>query len=291
MSGWDFSIFWQAGNAVLNGQDPLTIQYFYYPLPFAYFLSIFALLPLNISFIIWLVINFLFLLQTFRKNFWQWLLYVPVLHQFSSGQVELFLWYLERWIDRSWRGIFFAAFITLKPQAAIILLPWHLLDWLKNDRKTLIKWVGTTMFIWGFPMLWRPFWIVDWLKARSGLSVSSARNSPGLFSIMILPKVPLILIILISTGVFLWGHTKNKQIARASATLASPVGLFYSTLQLLGCAPAWILVPASILAVILTVSTKTFIPFMLIPITVIAWQLWYKKSLLKESASTNADRN
>jgi hypothetical protein len=79
-------------------------------------------------------------------------------------------------------------------------------------------------------------------------------------------------------AVFVWGILQSKEIARAGAVLASPIGLFYQTMALLGCAPPWLLVPVSIMAAALTVATQTFIPFTLIPLAVLAWHLHARRA-------------
>src|SRR5882724_7961671 len=101
MNGWDFSIFWHVGQAVLHGQDPYSIANFFYPLPFAYVLAIFAILPEQLAFWLWIALNIGTLVYFFRRRFWQWLLYVPVLHLLSAGQLDLFFWALERGINKT----------------------------------------------------------------------------------------------------------------------------------------------------------------------------------------------
>ena len=277
MTGWDFSIFWLAGHAVLTGQDPYSIQYFYYPLPAAYIFAIFALLPIEISFGVWIGVNLAFLILIFKKDFWQWLLYTPLLHQFSSGQIELLLWFMERGIGRNWKGAILGALITLKPQAAVILLSWHLVNWIRYDRKTFFRWLLLTIILWGSPVLWSPNWILEWWNSTYGINVISVQNSPSLFSLLKLSESLLLPIILISIAVYFLGIFRNKEISRACATLASPVDLFYSTLALIDTAPPWVLVPVSLFSVILVLITKTFIPFILLSFAVLGWQVLGRK--------------
>lgn len=279
MDGWDFGILWQGGQAILSGQDPYSVPFFLYPLPVAYFMAVLALLPQSVAFGAWLALNLGLLIYFFRKRFWQWLLFTPVLHTFSSGQVELVLWSMAQGLGRHWRGAGLAALITLKPQTAIVLLPWFLWDWLRYDRRTFVTWIGFTGLLWGFPLLWRPNWISDWMQAVPAYDVyESGSNAPGVFSLLrVVPDV-LPLIVVIAVVVFIWGQWQSREIARATAQLGSPVGLFYSTLQMLDSAPAWLLVPLSWLAVVLMLLTRTTIPFTLLPLAVIVWQVRQKRN-------------
>lgn len=281
MNGWDFSILWAAGQAVLQKQDPYSLAHFYYPLPFAYGLAGIAIFPLPVAYGLWLAVNLGLLVFFFRRRFWQWMLYVPVLHLFSSGQVELLWWSMERGMGRHWRGALLGALITLKPQTALLLLPWHLLDWLRYDRRTLIRWTGLTVLIWGLPLLWRPQWISDWMQSTPPYELLSASNTPGLFSLLRLFPALWPALAIVAVAIFLWGQWQSKETARATALLSSPVGLFYSAMALLDCAPAWLLTPLSILAAGLSLLTQTFIPFVMLPLAVIGWQIggkmvWHK---------------
>jgi hypothetical protein len=274
MNGWDFSVLWSAGRAILQGQSPYQVPNFFYPLPVAYVWAAFALLPQRIAFWAWISTNLLILIYFFRRGFWQWLLFVPVLHMLSSGQVEFFLWGLEREMRNNWRGAALGALITLKPQTAILLLSWHIVGWILGDRRTLLYWFGVTLFLWITPMLWYPNWIADWLNAAPTYNLMAASNSPGLFSLLRVVPSLWIAVAVVSLIIFIWGQFQSKEIARASAVLASPLGLFYSTMALLGCAPAWLLTPLSLLSAGLSLATKTFIPFILLPLAVLGWQLY-----------------
>ncbi len=284
MNGWDFGILWAAGRAALNGQDPYSVRFFYYPLPMAYLLALIALLPQSVAFWSWLAFNIGLLVYVFRRRFWQWALYAVVMHTFSAGQLDLAFWALSEGLGRHWRGALFAALITLKPQVAIVLLPWHLLDWLRYDRRILLRWIGATTLLWGLPLLWRPDWLRDWMSVLPAYNVYSASNGPGLVSWLRLFPGAWPVIAVASAVVFFWGQWQSREIARAAAQLGSPEGLFYTTMTLLGTAPAPLLVPLSWLAVLLTLVTKTWIPFTMLPLTVIAWQIWQQRKTDRASS-------
>jgi len=271
MNGWDFSILWQAGSAVLGGQNPYSSGYFYYPLPFAYGTAILALLPEQISFGLWIAANLFILVAVFRRSFWHWVFFLPILHMLSSGNVDLLFWVIARGLGRHWRGAVLGALITLKPQVALILLPWHLLDWLKSDRLTLGRWAVITTLLWATPLLWQPSWIAEWTEATPDLSWLTASNSPGLFSLLKVWPHLAIPLSLFAVALFAWGLWQRNEITRACALLTSPVGMFYQTMALLDCAPAVVLVPISLLAAALSLASGTFIPFALVPFAVVAW--------------------
>lgn len=245
-----------------------------------------------LMFIIWGVINLGLLIYAFRKDFWKWIFYFPVLHEFSAGQVELMFWTIERQIKPGWRGAILGALLTMKPQSAIILLPWHLFDWLKHDRKTLAKWVLSTGILWGLPLLWRPDWIQTWLVGRGGDAnlIYSASVSTGLFSILRPLGLPLVapysssvlisvsILAVIAVVIFIVGQLQpSKEIAKACASIANPLGLLYTQMTLMGTAPAWLLVPVNLLSVGLALASGNFVPCLAVPISVIAWHLWKQR--------------
>lgn len=262
---------------MLSGQDPYLVANFYYPLPFAYLFAPLALLPQWPAFWLWLVANLALLALMLRRRALPWLLFVPVLHQLSSGQVELALWAMAQALKSGWQTALLAALITLKPQAALIYLPWHLIQWWRSEKRTLLMWVVFTSAIWGLPMLWRPDWLLRWRAALPGVSVSSASNSPGLFSLLSLFPAAWLVLALAAAVVFVWGQLQSKEVARACAVLGSPLGLFYSTMPLLDCAPAWMMIAASLAAAGASLWLRSFIPFTGLSILVLVWQLRQSK--------------
>jgi hypothetical protein len=293
MNGWDFGVMWQAGRALLEGRSPYSIEGFFYPLPYAYIMALFALIPQQVAFGLWIAANFALLIFWFRKGFWKWLFYAPMLHLLSSGQNEFVWWSLERMMSTGWRGAIMGALITLKPQTAIILLPYHLLRWARHDRAQLVRWLACTLALWGVPLLWQPTWLADWLHARGSNDFwLSASNTPGIFSLLkITPSLAPVLLVA-AAGLVLWavwtGWRKQKDsrpMMRAILMLAAPLGLFYSTFALLDCAPWWVLVPASLLAVVGTLLVGNFVPWMLLPLVVIGWHLRQRRREASKASS------
>ncbi|MBZ0300791.1 MAG: hypothetical protein K8J31_13660 [Anaerolineae bacterium] len=279
MNGWDFTIFWQAGQAILNGQNPYQVEAFYYPLPYAYGMIVIAVLPLAVALALWQVCNLGMLVLAFRKRFWQWLFYLPVLHGLSSGQNTLLWWFMASGLGRHWRGALLGALMTLKPQTAFLLLSWHLVDWLLHDRRTFLRWAALTALLWGSFLLVRPGWMNEWLGAQSNSAwIETAGSSPGLFSLLRLAPEIWPFLAVVAAVVYIWGQFQSVAVARATALMASPLGLFYETMALMGMAPAWLLVPLSLLATGLSFATVTFVPFLSLPLAVIGWSYYRRRA-------------
>jgi hypothetical protein len=299
LNAYDFSINYFAGLLLLHGADPYSNPLYRYPFPFTYFWALMALpgeQAMPLMFIIWGVINVGLLIYAFRKDFWKWIFYFPVLHELSAGQVELMFWMMERNIKPGWRGAILGALLTLKPQSGLILLPWHLVDWLKHDRQTFVKWLASTLVLWGLPLLWRPNWIHTWLVGRSGDAnlVYSASVSTGIFSFLRLTGQPLTspystpvliilgILIIIALIIFIVGQLQSSpEIAKACALLVSPLGLLYTQMTVMGTAPAWLLVPVNLISVALALITGNFVPCLMVPIAVIVWHVRKRKRVEK----------
>ncbi|MFQ5408272.1 MAG: glycosyltransferase 87 family protein [Anaerolineales bacterium] len=272
MNGFDFGVLWQAGRAVLDGQSPYSVAHFFYPLPVAYLFATFALIPQRIAFGVWLAANAGLLVFMLRKRVVAWALYFPVLHMFSSGQVDLVLWALGARMRSGWTAALAGAAITLKPQVALVLLPWHLLRWLRSDRRTFARWAVSVAALWGGFLLLRPGWPREWLAAAPQFGYTTRGNAPSLWAIERHASWSVAAIALLAVLVFAWGVLQQRKVAWAAAALANPVGLFYDHVVLTAAAPAWLLVPLSWAAVGLTVWLGSFVPWMLLPLAVIAYQ-------------------
>lgn len=303
MNAYDFSINYLAGLMLLNGQDPYSNPLYRYPFPFTYFWALLALpgydaMPL--LFIVWGVVNVGLLIYAFRKAFWQWVFFFPFFHELSAGQVEMMFWSMERLIGRNWRGAILGALITMKPQTALILLPWHLVDWLRHDRKTLARWALCTGLLWGVPLLWRSDWLYTWLVLRGGDAnfVYSASVTTGIFSFLRLsaerlavPFSPTLIVWLVVLGciaalVYVGGQFQaSKEIGKACALIGSPLGLLYTQLALLGTAPAWLLVPVNLMTVGISLTTGNFVACIALPLTVIGWHLYQQRRQKQREAA------
>lgn len=299
MNAYDFSVNYYAGLMLLWGKDPYSVWAYHHPLPFTFFWALLALpglvLPpelhygMPLMFLLWGVVNTGLLLWSWRRQFWQWVFYFPFLHELSAGQNEMMFWTMERYMNRGWRGALLGALLTMKAPTALILLPWHLVDWLRHDRRTLARWFALTALLWGLPLLWRPDWLAAWLSGRGTDSnlIYSASVSNGVFTLLRLtgtsltpPLPPLVLTVLIALALlaallYLVGQFQpNKALAKALALLANPLGLLYTQMTLMGTAPWWLLVPVNWLSLALVLTTGNLVAAMLTPLAVIGWHLY-----------------
>lgn len=291
MNAYDFSINYFAGLLLLNGQDPYSNYLYRYPFPFTYLWALLALpgyQAMPLMFVLWGVVNVGLLIFAFRKDFWKWVFFFPFLHELSAGQVEMLFWSAERLIVPGWRGAALGALLTMKPQTMLVLLPWHVVDWLRHDRRTLLKWLVCTALLWGLPLLWRPDWIATWLTLRGGDAnlVYSASVTTGIFSLLRLsgeslrpPFSPTLIVWLVVLGaaalvIFIVGQLqRSKEIGKACALIANPLGLLYTQMTLMGTAPAWLLVPVNLVSIGLALSLGNFVPCLALPLAVLWWNL------------------
>ena len=269
MGGYDFQVFWNAGSALLAGRSPYTVEGFFYPLPAALFFVIFALVPRTVAFYGWLAFNIALLFHKIGRRALAWLLYFPMIHFLSSGQVDLILWILACSLNQGVLSALMAAVITLKPQVAFVVLPHYLFKWLRHSHHTLGWFILFTVMLWGIPTLVYPRWVQEWRTSVPPLNALSRSNSPGLWSLeRVFPHMGGVIFAL-AVLVFLWGLFQKREVAWASAMLANPSGLFYTTILMTDAAPPGLLVPLSWLAVILSLMWRNFVPWMFLPLAVI----------------------
>lgn len=275
----DFThFFWLIGQAVLEGRDPYTVAGNVYPPATCLFFAVFALLPQNLSWILWLVSNvLLFMWMVVKKkngiNSFFWLGYTPLLFTFISGQVDFFLFWLSSFLEKDqWYVPFVAALITLKPQIALIVLPVFILDWLLHKRKILFTWVLFCSILHGLPLIWDAGLYERWWMVISNRANSYQTASPGLFSLteigLSLPVIILVSIALVIFGLFL-GKAKSIQ----ANLLALPFGTWYNSTFLVGTAPWQLIVPCSWVALLLAYWVKGVYPFALIPAVAFIWSI------------------
>jgi hypothetical protein len=93
----DYLIFGLAGRAILAGDNPYSIRNSFYPPATSMFFAFLALVPVQVSYVIWIALNLGLLLVVLKKNrtIYQamaWLAYTPVLFTLISGQLDLMLY-------------------------------------------------------------------------------------------------------------------------------------------------------------------------------------------------------
>ena len=287
MFGGDFFDLWQIGQAVLHGLSPYSVAVAKYPPAANLFFVLFALLPFSAAFPLWTGASVVMLIDVLRrccrKNYLA-ALFIPVVFTLISGQVDLFFLWLTSWLAAGGlRAVFAAVLLTLKPQIALVVLPWLLLRWLREDRRSLFRWIGLCIILHTLPLVFSPQIYAQWFGTVGPSASMRLSLSAGIFALAALP-VPLWLLVslsglLITGGLLACGilpripFPKNEDLARAFFMLASPVTLWYDGVILLDSAPAKILIPLSWAAFALSAVFASSIPLALIPLYVLLWQI------------------
>ncbi len=296
--GFDFQIIWDIGKAVLTGGTPY-IENSFYPPATSYLFVIFALLPFGASYAIWLVVNGVVLVGLTRRKALGWLLYTPVMFMFAAGQVDLIFLPLITWLKHGgWKAAIAAAAFTLKPQIAVVVLPWFLIRWLLKDRELMARFVGLSIIIHGFPILIRPTVYSEWI-ATTAQGAGHKFGGIGLF--LLADFVPIWIVVLMAFLLLTVLLNNNEMLSRATMMLINPVAAYYDAVLLVEVAPWWLLGPASLVALGTThllgnmnVLPNPWIGFAAIPIIAIIFQLYKSRNdevgLVRKSSANQSAR-
>jgi hypothetical protein len=275
--GFDFSVFWDTGRALLEGRDPYSVQLSAYPPAAAYLYALFALIPFAYAFPLWCGANVLFLFDLLRRRglarqFPAWLAATPAWFVLFTGQIDLFYLWVSGFVlgDGPW-AVPAAALVTLKPQVAFVVLPWHLLRWLREAPRRVLAWAGLCLVLHGFPLLLNPAIYTRWFAVLRSQAGWRAQISTGLFLFSNI-GVPVWLLAILAGGAALWGLTRGKETARAALLLAQPAGVWYEDVLLTASAPWQLFLPLTWAAFILATLFRNSLPFLLIPLGVIFWR-------------------
>lgn len=288
MIGWDYSVFWEVGRAILEGRSPYAIDYSRYPPAANLLFIIFALLPFAWSFAVWSGANVVLYVLTLRRFglgrwWWAWLLYTPFIFNLLTGQLDvLFLWAAGFLImadpGRKWPGVAAGVFLTLKPQLAVVVLPWFLLRWLARDRKKLLAWLSGSVVLHALPLVFSINIYSEWLAALQGVSEMKMGVSGGIFAFGLL-GLPGWLLAGLAVLLALWGLTQAETTSRPAQFLASPLTIWYDGILLAGLGPGWWMVGLSWLAFGVSLLLQNSLPLVAIPAGALAWQVWHSRSM------------
>lgn len=166
---FDFLIFYQAGKAVLLGQSPAAIPGFISPYPLAVLFAPFALLPAIPAYLLFLALNLFFLWKVMRKHMIWALLSFPVLFTLFVGQIDLLLA-----LAIPLGSPFTLALAMVKPQVAIVILPWLLRH---LDKRGWLKAIAVGLAFLAFCFILRPTWLSEWLSGQPNMDVYSMHAS------------------------------------------------------------------------------------------------------------------
>lgn len=278
MIGYDFNVFWQTGQAVLNGGNPYSVNFALYPPITSLVFALFALLPFLPSFAIWTGINIIFCLSSFRRltlsrPAWVWLFFGPILFNILTGENDLpFMWLAVFLPGGGWKAVTAAVLITMKPQLALILLPWFLVRWLKSTRRLVLWWIGGTLVFQLLPLLYSPAIFQDWLGAIRGFTQSRMMYSSGIFS-LVNYGFPLWLAFILGAAVAVWGLFQDEITSRAAQLIAFPITIWYDDAFLTGSIPAFLLIPYSLLAFLASYLLQSALPLSTIPLVVLVFRM------------------
>lgn len=280
MLGFDFSVFWETGRAVLQGVNPYAAHMANYPPAAVYMFAIFGLLPFAPSFAIWTGMNFVFLYDILRRRgllrqIPAWLAFTPTFFVLQSGQSDLLFFWLSVFLNENgWKAVLAAALITLKPQVALILLPWHLVRWLLHERKKLLAWVGVSLVLHLTPLLFDRLIYWHWFLQVKDSPGWRMQQSSGVWLLTNFSSSVLLAAVLgaAALAVSIWGLTRDEVTARAALLMAQPVGIWYEDVFLVGAVSWKLALPLSWAAFGLAVLFQNGAPMILLAGGVLAWR-------------------
>lgn len=283
--GFDFEILWRIGEAVLHGLDPYAVANSVYPPAASLLFAPLALLPLEISYAIFLLLNAGLLVALTKRRALGWLTYVPVLFMFAAGQTTMLLLpaVLLLRSKRPWACGLAAALFLLKPQAAFIVLPWYLVRWLAGDRVRLMWFGGWSLVIHSAPILYRSTIYADWWRTTAfgaghkfgGIGVWLLRDWLGIAPVALAAIVMMV-----------WALLDNEKTSRVLFALAAPILAYYDAVLLLDCAPWWVLGPASLAGLALAHVIGGHSAFVLVPLAGLAYRLAGRRLTIPAPASS-----
>lgn len=276
--GRDFWTFWQTGRAA----EPYSVTGAIYPPPMMVILRPIGLLPGSVAFIVWTLFNLILLVAMFKRKALLYIFFMPTMFNIGPGQIDiLFLWFSTFLKKQDWKAILAGVLITLKPQVALVLLPWHLLRW---EWKTRLAWGAGVVGLWGYYYLVRPDWYAQWLGTATGTIQYEASATPSLFSLL-----PFWLAILVAGGTFFFAWFRlDEKTALAAGVFAMPFGKTYDAVLLLRSEIPWWIIPLSWAGLFVSLRLNHPWPQAVVTGIIFAVALWrfYHRTERAENGST-----
>lgn len=283
--GFDLDIMYRCGLALLAGQNPYALPGAAYPPAMVLLFAVLALLPWGV--VLWTVtgLNIMALVALKGRSALVWLFFIPVFHVIASGQVSLFFVLLIPLLWKGgWRAAVAVALFTLKPQLAIVALPFFLVRWMMTSegRWTLVKAAAISIALLVLPLVVRPTLYSEYL-AVSGAATAYKWPGAGVWNATALPTWALACM---GAALGLLGLlTTSYPLSKAAMALGAPMFSYYDTVFLMDCGPAWLLVPVSWAALGLSHAVGSFLPFALIPLSAFLWAARKEYRWTKASSS------
>lgn len=279
--GFDFYVFWNIGKSILAGLNPYAVYGSFYPPATTYLFTLYALAPIGVSFALWLLINSALFVKVTgfglkKPSRILWLLFWPIAHCFVTGQNTLLFAALIPFLGSSkrWKAVAAATLITLKPQIAVVVLPWFAIRWLYSDRKRIYGFVGSSLVLHLFPILLNPSIYSQWFQTMGRGAGHKPLLSAGIWLGSGTFPFWALAILTVATASLIF-HS-NEKLSRSALTLVMPVLSYYDPVYLVDVAPMKLLVPVSIASTLLAHWLGTFAPFGLIALSAFLYSVDFK---------------
>lgn len=273
--GFDFVVFWNIARTILQGESPYAFPGSFYPPATSYLFSPLGLMPMELAFILFTVLSCAALATTIKKPaHLLWLLYWPVGQVLYSGQNSLLFVPLIPLIKSEdlRKAVLGAALVTLKPQIAILILPWYVVRWIFKDRRKLAYFVILSCALHLWPLLIRPTIFVEWF-ATLGLGAGhKAIISAGLW--LFQPYLPTIILIAATAALVAFIFLRDERRSRAASALASPVTGLQDMVMLMDVAPQWLLIPVSLVGLAWSRLAVSTVPGILMAAVAFGYRMW-----------------
>jgi len=232
----DIDIFLSAAQAILQGIDPYSIPNLevFYPLPFYLLFIPLAGLSAPVAHALWIAMQAMIFLAVFRKRAIFTALSMPILLTLLLGQVDILMTGLFVLLRSGAAGGIALAFLALKPQLVILLAPWMLWQWWKNDRRQLIWFLVVFGAIVIASFIVQPDWLLRFF-ARSGERTRAALSSSLWGLLAFLPSsIWLPVAGLVAAMMVIWAWRKNDfDLVATVGLLTSPFVFSYNLLPLI----------------------------------------------------------
>ena len=269
---YDFLIFYNSGLAILNGISPYTIFDFNSPIFLALFFAPFSLLPVGVSYAVFLIANLFFAWKLLKKRIIWAVLFFPFIFSLFVGQID-FLLANVIFIGSPWT----IALALVKPQLAFVVIPWMIMSFSKKDWWKAI--ISTSAFI-GISFIVQPNWLREWFATQPTFEFFSSHASNVYW---LLPQTNLslrsYLTIIVALIILPLGFVlKNRRDSWAILHTFAPLTNIYSPAVLLEWVGPIEVVLSWFAVILVGGNIHTGMPFFLIGISiVIRGLLEYKK--------------
>ncbi len=232
----DLDIFLRAAAAIRQGTDPYSIPNLevFYPLPFYFLFIPLVGLSAPIVYALWSALSAGVLLAILRQRTIWVLLSMPVLLTFLLGQVDIVMMALYAALCSGVGAGVALAFLALKPQLVLLLVPWMVWHWWRRDRRQIVWFVVVLSALVVLSFLVQPDWLGHFL-ARSGERTRAAISSSVWGLLAFLPSalwLPIAALVAAAMIVWVWRKDDFDLIA-AVGLLISPFIFSYNLVPLL----------------------------------------------------------